>query len=156
MMGFSSRPWRNQGYSGYVFADNGLQSGWDNSQLQAGNSGGYTVYLGGSRGVQLGSGSVQSKVNQYLPLLNQIFPGAQAKYNGNAERFHWPTYPFTLGSYACYTPGQWTSIGGAEIEAVDQLYFAGEHCSADFQGYMNGGAETGRKAARAIWQLIAA
>ncbi len=156
MLGFSSRPWRSLGYSGYVFSDNGLQSGWDNSQLQGGSNGGYTVYLGGSRGSQLGTGSVQSKAIQYLPLLNQIFPGAVLRYNGNAERFHWPTHPYTLGSYACYKTGQWTSIGGAETEPVGQLFFAGEHCSADYQGYMNGGAETGRKAARAIWQLIKA
>ena len=30
------------------------------------------------------------------------------------------------------------------------LYFAGEHTSLDWQGYMNGGAESGRMAAEAL------
>ncbi|MGQ0645243.1 MAG: FAD-dependent oxidoreductase, partial [Elusimicrobiota bacterium] len=57
---------------------------------------------------------------------------------------------FSRGSYACYTPGLWTSLAGAEGEPVGNLFFAGEHCSSEFQAYMNGGAETGRKAAEAI------
>ncbi len=154
LLGFSERRWRGLGYSGYVFSDNGVQSGWDNSQLQAGTAGGYTVYLGGSRGDNLGNGTVASQAANYLPRLNDIFPGSQSRYNGRAERFHWPSYPFSLGSYACYTVGQWTSIGGAEGETVGRLYFAGEHCSADFQGYMNGGAETGRKAANALLKVL--
>lgn len=150
MLGFTERKWRSLGYSGYVFGDNGVQSGWDNSQLQAGTAGGYTFYFGGSAGVNVGNGSAQSQATAYLPKLNQIFPGSAAKYNGNAVRFHWPTHPFTLGSYAAYKVGQWTTIGGAEIEPVGNLYFAGEHCSFDFQGYMNGGANTGKTAARQI------
>ena len=33
---------------------------------------------------------------------------------------------------------------------VGNLHFAGEHTSPDFLGFMNGGAETGRRAAEAI------
>ena len=152
LLGLSSRVWRSRGYTGYVFSDNGLQSGWDNSQLQAGTAGGFTVFTGGATGVQLGTGTPAQQAQTYLPKLNQIFPGASAQYNGKAERFHWPSYPFALGSYACYTVGQKTTFGGAEGEPVGKLFFAGEHCSADFQGYMNGGAETGRVAATQLLQ----
>jgi monoamine oxidase len=41
-----------------------------------------------------------------------------------------------------------------EKEPVGNMFFAGEHCSADFQGYMNGGAETGRLAAEAIMEIL--
>jgi monoamine oxidase len=150
MLGMQSRVWRTQGVSGYYFTDNGAQSGWDNSQLQPGTAGGLTVYTGGSTGVRLGQGSAAQQAAAFLPKLNALFPGVAAQFNGNAERFHWPTYPFTKGSYACYRTGQWTGIGGAEGEPVGNLYFAGEHCSRDFQGYMNGGAETGRVAAGAM------
>ena len=37
-----------------------------------------------------------------------------------------------------------------EKEPVGNMFFAGEHCSFDFQGYMNGGANTGKTAARQI------
>jgi monoamine oxidase len=67
-----------------------------------------------------------------------------------AVRFHWPSFPWTKGSYAGYLPGPWTSIRGAEAEPVGRLYFAGEHCSLAAQGFMEGGCETGEAAAAAI------
>ena len=63
---------------------------------------------------------------------------------------HWPTYPHTRASYTCYRPGQWTTLAGAEFDPVGNMYFAGEHCSLEFQGFMNGAAETGRAAAKLI------
>ncbi len=146
-MGFNTRYWRNLGYSGYYFTDNGAQTGWDNTQLQGGTLGGMTVYTGGTTGLALAGGTAQSQAALYLPKLNQLFPGATAQYNNKAARFNWPTYQHALGSYACYLVGQGTSIGGNEFKRVGQMFFAGEHCSEDFQGYMNGSAETGRRAA---------
>lgn len=157
MLGFNSRIWRTQtpkGYSGYLFTDNGIQTGWDNSQLQNANAGGYTIFSGGTAGISVGNGSEQSQADIFLPKLNQIFAGALTAYNGNVKRFHWPTHPFTKGSYACYKVGQWGSISGNEFPEVGNLYFAGEHCSEDFQGYMNGAAETGRRVAEAIIDKI--
>lgn len=149
-MGFNNRPWQTTGYSGYCFTDAGFQTGWDNSLLQSGNAGGYTMYFGGTSGLQSGNGSVMSQVNANLPLLDLVFPGSSGQHNGNISRFHWPTHPYTKGSYACYKTGQWTSIAGAEKRPVGNIYFAGEHCSLNFQGYMNGAAETGRKVANKI------
>jgi monoamine oxidase len=39
---------------------------------------------------------------------------------------------------------------------VGNLFFAGEHCSAYFQGFMNGAAETGRMAADAVVKVAKA
>ncbi|QJW90647.1 NAD(P)-binding protein [Spirosoma taeanense] len=154
VMGFSGRSWRDQGYTGFSFSDNGLQAGWDNSQLQPGPAGGYTVFAGGSTGNNLGSGTPAYLASRYLPRLDQLFPGASAQYNGRVERMHWPSYRHSLGSYSCYRVGQWTGIGGAEFEPAGRVYFAGEHCSRDAHGYMNGAAETGRRAAQLLLQTI--
>ena len=59
-------------------------------------------------------------------------------------------HPWTRGSYASYLVGQWTSIAGAEGEAVGRLRFAGEHCSLEAQGFMEGGCETGEAVAQAL------
>lgn len=153
-LGFDDRHWRSLGYTGYLFTDNGIQTGWDNSQLQEGTVGSYTIYTGGNVGVAVGDGSAQSQADLFLPKLDSIFAGCAGKYTGTAERFHWPTHAFTKGSYACYKIGQWTSIAGAEQQTVGKMFFAGEHCSFDYQGYMNGAAETGRVAAEAIIALL--
>ncbi len=57
---------------------------------------------------------------------------------------------YSRGSYACYLPGQWTQFYGVEGERVGNLFFAGEHCSLEYQGYMEGACETGETAALEI------
>ena len=47
-----------------------------------------------------------------------------------------------LGSYTCYRPGQW-SYWQLEGEREGNVHFCGEHTSPDFQGWMEGAAETG-------------
>ncbi len=154
ILGFTSRFWRSQGYNGDFFTDEPFQSGWDSSRLQAGTAGSLTLFLGGTPGVQVGLGSPESQASAFLAGVDRLFPGAVAEYTGNAVRFHWPTYPFAKCSYACWKVGQYTSIAGAEFEPVGRLFFAGEHTSIDYQGYMNGAAETGRRAARLIRQQV--
>ena len=63
-------------------------------------------------------------------------------------------FPYAKGSYSCYKPGQWSTIAGKEIEPVGHFFFAGEHCSENFQGFMNGAAETGRAAAASVIEKI--
>ena len=62
---------------------------------------------------------------------------------------HWPTHPHTLGSYACYRPGQW-AFYGLEGAREGNVHFCGEHTSLEFQGFMEGAAETGLLVATAI------
>ena len=154
MIGFTNRYWLNLGYAGYYFTNSKLLSGWDNSQLQAPVTGGLTIFSGGNQALAVGNGSVNSQVNSHLPLLNQLFPGATANYNGKAERFIWPDFKWTKASYTCFRPGQYTTIAGNEMKPVGNIFFAGEHCSYDFQGFMNGGAETGRRAAEEILRSL--
>lgn len=156
MLGFDKRVWRRYDHSGSVFTDKAIQTGWDNSELQPSRYGGYTVFQGGNAGMALGQGTPESQAPRFINQLEQMWPGCRNAYNGNVKRMHWPEYPFTKGSYACYKVGQYTTIRGAEIKNIRNLYFAGEHCSDDFQGFMNGAAATGRIAARAIIQAIRA
>jgi len=147
ILGFNERLWRKQGFSGYLFNES-VQNGWDNSQMQNSNKGvgGYTVFLGGKAGYSLN----EDKRSAYLSVLDAAYKGSLEQFNNRSKVFNWPSNPYTLGSYSCYKVGQWSSISGAEGEPVGNLFFAGEHCSGDFQGYMNGAAETGRKVAQAV------
>jgi monoamine oxidase len=154
MLGTSSRPWRDKRYAGGIFSDAGFQLAWDNARLQPGASAGVTLYSGGKQGIAVGEGSPREQVEKLLPGLEKAFPGAEWAYTGKVFRMHWPSHAFTKASYACYRSGQWSTINGHEITPVGNLHFAGEHCSSDFQGYMNGGAETGRVAAEAILAAV--
>ncbi|MGI9174132.1 MAG: flavin monoamine oxidase family protein [Rhodothermales bacterium] len=155
-VGTTHRPWREMGFNGTVYSDAGYQNAWDSSQGLGTTAGAITFFLGGTPGLQVGRGSAEYQADRLMPGLEKAFPGVGAVRNGNVLRSHWPTNPFTLGSYACYKPGQVAAFSGVEGEPVGHLFFAGEHTSVDFQGYMNGGAETGRLAAEGILEKMSA
>jgi monoamine oxidase len=150
ILGFNSRVWRHEGFSGDSYVGLPYQSGWDSSRQQGGSRGAYTIYPGGTQASDLRAGTADSQARRLLPGLNSVFPGAQAQWNGKSLRADWPSNPYVRASYASYLTGQWTSIRGAEGTPVGNLYFAGEHTSLDFQGYMNGGAQSGRLVAEAL------
>ena len=47
---------------------------------------------------------------------------------------------------AC-VPNDWSTLRGVMGEPVGPLFFAGEHCALDTQGFMEGGCESGQLAA---------
>ena len=151
---FQSRVWRTEGLSGDSYVDQPYQSGWDSSRQQETYYGAYTIFPGGTQALELGNGTVFHQAQRLLPGLNRVFPGTKNKWLGTAVRVFWPDNPFVKAGYASYLPGQWTSIRGAEGQRVGNLYFAGEHTSLDWQGYMNGGAESGRLAAKALLKRL--
>jgi monoamine oxidase len=133
-----------------------FQLAWANSLLQPGTSGGLTLYSGGKLAIDVGQGSAEAAAARLMPGIERAYPGSTAQRNGKVSRFHWPTFPWTKGSYSCYRPGQWTTIAGSEGLPAGNLFFAGEHCSYDFQGYMNGAAQSGADTARAVMAAVSA
>ncbi|HVY32619.1 MAG TPA: NAD(P)/FAD-dependent oxidoreductase [Polyangiaceae bacterium] len=148
---FDSRVWREElQKSGTVTSDLALQQLWDSSMGQPGKRGILTNFLGGDAGVDVGAGEPEDYYATILPDVERVFPGTQGAYRtGSARRMHWPSYEFSEGSYTCYLPGQW-SFWGHEGEREGNVHFCGEHTSADFQGWMEGGAETGAFAAKEV------
>lgn len=146
-LGFEKRLWRDLGYGGNLFTDLETQLVWDSSRLQPTTPGALTMLVGGKPGLQLGQGSPQDQESRLLPLLEPVWSGLVRLRTGKATRFHWPSHPHTLGCYAAYRVGQWTTLRGHEGGRTGNVYFAGEHCSLEAQGYMEGGAQTGKRAA---------
>ncbi len=151
MIGFDTRAWRTHGANGASMSDLGYQTSWDTSRKQSGDAGVLTNFTGGRHGVDIGQGSPKQQADAATAMLERVFPGLAGAREGMREaRFHWPSNPWVLGSYACFRPGDWTGFLGAEGESVGGLHFAGEHCSAEHQGFMEGGCETGEAAAQAV------
>ena len=155
LVGFRSRPWEKRGYSGATYSDETFQLAWANSYLQAGAAGGLTLYSGGTLAHTAGEGTAEQAAQRLLQGIERAYPGTLAeRAPGKVSRFHWPTHPWSKGSYSCYRPGQWTTIAGSEGVPVGNLFFAGEHCSYDFQGYMNGAAQSGADTAKAVMSRV--
>lgn len=155
MVGFTERFWRQAGANGSVLTDLPFQLTWETSRGQEGRAGILTNFTGGAHGIAVGQGTAAAQALSLVNDLDRLFPGASNHRQGMKEvRFHWPTNPFTRGSYASYLTGQWTALRGVEGQSVGNLHFAGEHCSLEAQGFMEGGCETGEAAARAILEQL--
>ena len=173
VLGYNGTPWNEKPNSamGYLFQKN-IVNGWDSSynKTDNNNNGAYVCYFGGTFSLNLDKESFknemappthvwktelpESTVSNLVNELDKAFVNSKDKFLGKHVFVNWIDYPFAHGSYSCYKRGQWTTISGLEMEPVGNFYFAGEHCSADFQGFMNGGAETGRHVAATILETL--
>src|SRR3954452_19212607 len=152
-VGFKNRFWRDLGCNGETYADTGYQNTWEVSRGQAGATGLLVDYTGGNIGASFGSGTPTSRAKQFLGQIEPLLPGATANWNGKATIDYWQGDPWTKGSYSYWKVGQYTAFAGMERAEQNGCHFAGEHTSIDFQGYLQGGVETG---ARAAAEIIAA
>lgn len=152
---FQKRIWRTDyGSTISVYTDRPFQNTWESARYSPGPGGWVTELRGGRAGVALGSGSPQQQADELVQDLERLFPGISQVDRGSAVRSIWSTNPYVFGSYSCYLPGQWTRFGGAEIERIGNIWFAGEHCSIGSQGYMDGACETAERTARSLLAKI--
>ncbi len=82
----------------------------------------------------------------FLTRLERVFPGISRHWNGRAILSTPSLDPNLRCSYSYWRVGQYAAFSGYERVRQGprgQIHFAGEHCSVDFQGYMEGGAAEG-------------
>ena len=151
---FSDRFWYGAGNNGNTYADTGYQNTWEVTRAQGGGQGkGILVdYTGGKIGATFGSGTPQVRAQKFLGQLAPLFPGIKLSqhWDGSAASAtvdYWAGYPWTQGSYSYWKVGQYTKFSGMEYARQGNCHFCGEHTSQDFQGYLNGGVETGERVA---------
>jgi monoamine oxidase len=156
---FNRRVWNKPGpwgiSNGTSYSDGGCQGTWDVTRAQSGTTGILVDYTGGNAGASFtGNSSNRSVVNsyatQFLTQLEPLFPGLGREWNGRATLDTPARSPYLLGSYSYWKIGQYTLFAGAERERSGNCHFAGEHCSIEFQGLMEGAAQEGARAANEI------
>jgi monoamine oxidase len=172
-LGYEGRPWREgkNNYYGYLFHKD-IHDGWDSSSIKsvASNKGVYCCFFGGDESIALSKVALhnphapashiwktdlpQKEIDKYVGQMEEVFPGSKNGYANKHVFACWSSYPFVKASYTCPKPGQWNTAMLYTSEPVGDVYFAGEHCSVDYQGFMNGAAETGRLAAEQITAKI--
>lgn len=162
-VGFSSPYWETLNGNGTAYADlPNHQLSWEVNPINATANNMVVVdYGGGDRGANLNPNLTNLETKRFLGDLDTIFPGARdaaiRTSTGPQETFlsdlhHWPSEEFSMGSYTSNHPGYFTTMAGVEGRQVDNLYFAGEHTDSfyEWQGYMEGGANSGIRAADEI------
>lgn len=154
IMGINNKPWRTGNKQGYTFTDENFGCGWDSAHMQSDTQGSFTVFGGGKFSDRIFESKQEQLLQDFRPAVNKIFATADKIFTGKHIKFCWAKQPFTKAGYTSFKKGQYSSIVGWEAVPVGNIYFAGEHVSGQFQGFMNGAAETGRKAAVQIAAAI--
>ncbi|WP_329194082.1 MULTISPECIES: flavin monoamine oxidase family protein [unclassified Streptomyces] len=163
-MQFTSRPWRGTGpwpgvSAGDCFTDSPVQQVWDTTKVQPGTGGILLQYGGGSLAGALTPGSpfatetdpyVGDLARRVLTGVDAFFPGTKAAWNGRAQLSAWHKNPYSLGAYSYWPTGYLHRYAKYEGTAQGRIHIGGEHCSYDFQGFMEGGATEGERAAREV------
>lgn len=163
---FNTRSWRGTGpwpgvSNGSTFADTGYQCSWEPTRGQAGTAGILNLFSGGSvtaamRATSAFGTSANNQVRQDaeagLAQARVVYPGLQ--WNGKATQSIWHKAPNAKHGYAYYRVGQYTAFGGHEGVRQGGVLFAGDHTSQDFQGFMEGAATEGERAAHELLDLL--
>lgn len=162
---FDTRYWNRRGAwpgvgDGFIDADLPFAQTWDSSRAELGEDGLLTDYTGGTRGASfepggpyttsLGSAKTARYAQAFVAQLDEVWPGVASHYLGLATLSYPTGDPNLLGSYSSYKIGQYTEFAGYEPVPQGRAHFAGEHTSYNYQGFMEGGAESGIRAAREV------
>jgi monoamine oxidase len=133
-----------------------FQTTWEVTRGQGGTAGILNFFSGGNAAVAAGLTGIDAQAGSSLAELARYAPASAAAWNRRVIRNAWDRNPWSLGSYALVKPGQYTSFYGVEAEPRGQVYFAGEHTSLESQGYLNGGVESGVRAAGEVLKSLGA
>ncbi|MFC7306993.1 flavin monoamine oxidase family protein [Streptomyces monticola] len=163
-MQFTGRPWRGTGpwpgvSAGECFTDSDVQQTWDTTKVQPGTGGILIQYGSGSLAKALTpSGPFATETDPYvrdlatrrLRGIDAFFPGTSARWTGRAQLSAWHRNPYAQGAYSYWPVGYLHRYAGYEGTPQGNVHIGGEHCSYDFQGFMEGGATEGERAAREV------
>src|SRR5258707_13449304 len=165
---WASRYWNTQGpwglSNGNVYSDAGFQNTWDVTRAQGGAAGILVDYGGGNYAGSFQPSTpysntttntqVTTYANAWLSQLEKAFPGITKQWTGKATLSAPFLDPLLNCSYSYWKPGQYVGFSGYQGAVQGHIHFAGEHCSQDFQGYMEGGASEGVRAANEILAVL--
>ena len=166
---FKSRFWDGTGTwpgtgNGNSYADTGYQNTWEVTRSQPGTTGILVDYTGGNvagsfaPSTPYSAAATNPQVTAYamtfLKQLEPVYTGITAFWNGRATLSVPALDPNLNCSYSYWKVGQYHTFSGYEKARQPfpngPIHFAGEHCSQDFQGFMEGGASEGVRAANEI------
>jgi monoamine oxidase len=167
-MQFSTRPWRGTGAwpgvsAGDCFTDLPVQQTWDTTKIQPGTGGILIQYHGGGLARALApAGPFSTESDPYVARLaashtrqiDTFFPGTSAAWTGKAQLSAWHLNPYARGAYSYWPVGYLHRYAGYEGTPQGNIHIGGEHCSYDFQGFMEGGATEGERAAREVIDAV--
>jgi len=148
LLQFSKRFWRMPGRPRAFGSPLAFGAVWDGNEEQRGRTGILSLLAGGSA-----SNATQAIVAKQGPpgLAESLeWLGSKRAELVGSRQIVWEEDPFSRGGYAFFDPAFDPSLRAWLARPFGRLFFAGEHTSVAYQGYMNGAVESGRRAAAEV------
>ena len=148
LLQFSRRFWRMPERPRAFASPLSFGAVWEANEEQRGRAGILALLAGGSASDQTQAIVAKSGMQGLADGLEWIGPS-------RAELIHsrqgvWESDPWARGGYAFFDPTFDPALRPWLARPFGRLFFAGEHTSIRWQGYMNGAVESGRRAAAEV------
>lgn len=145
---FDRATWRKRGKPRGYGTNLAIGAVWDANEEQRGNAGILTLLAGGRASAEtqqmLTTGGPERIVRE-LTWLDLKKASLLA-----CDSVSWEHDPWARGGYAFFDPGYKPALRDWLARPFGRVFFAGEHTSVKWQGYMNGAVESGLRAAEEV------
>ncbi len=148
LLQFSSRFWRVPGQPSAFGSPLTVGAIWDANEEQRGKSAILSLLAGGSASDATGD---LLRRDGAAGLARQLeWLGSHRAHLIASHHVAWEDDPFARGGYAFFDSAFDPQLRPWLARPFGRLFFAGEHTSNQWQGYMNGAVESGRRAAAEV------
>jgi monoamine oxidase len=145
---FSSRFWRAGDRPRAFGSPLPFGAAWDGNEEQHGKPGILSLLAGGSASDATRDLVARDGIDGLSRSLDWLGSGTAKVVAW--RQLAWDADPWSRGGYAFFDPSFDPSLRAWLARPAPPLFFAGEHTSIKWQGYMNGAVESGRRAAEEI------
>ena len=148
LLQFSRRFWRAPGRPRAFGSPLPFGAVWDGNEDQRGRPGILTLLAGGGASDLTQAITTKDGIAKLAGSLEWL--GGAGSELLASRQVSWENDAWARGGYAYFDPGFDPALRSWLARPFGRLFFAGEHTSIRWQGYMNGAVESGRRAAAEI------
>jgi monoamine oxidase len=148
---FNERIWRDEAFD--MITDMPGHYFYHATKNQRGQTGVLNCYTIGDKAQVMANQSSDVRNDIVAQTLSLRFPCAGKHIIDNTV-YYWGDDKYSRGAYAVYGKGQYFDIHSKIIEPHENTFFAGEHLSETWGGFMEGALETGIAAAKTVARAI--
>jgi len=145
---FSRRFWRMPGRPSAFGSALPFGAVWDANEQQRGRAGILSLLAGGGASDASQTILARDGAQGFADALGWL--GSDHASVIESRQIVWEHDPLARGGYAYFDPGFDPQLRAWLARPAGHIFFAGEHTSIKWQGYMNGAVESGRRAAAEI------
>ncbi|MGC4085306.1 MAG: NAD(P)/FAD-dependent oxidoreductase [Vicinamibacterales bacterium] len=148
LLQFDRRFWRSAGRPRAFGSALSFGAGWEANEEQRGKAGILSLLAGGSASDATNDIVERDGVQGLVRTLDWL--GARTAEVVGWRQARWEADPWSRGGYAVFSPSFKPSLRGWLAQPCGKVFFAGEHTSLRWQGYLNGAVESGHRAAAEV------